>query len=52
VGCGVCKVIQSTHPGFQEGDFVWGLTGWEEYTITITSSSHSWIEFIGFASLA
>ncbi|KAJ6772495.1 PROSTAGLANDIN REDUCTASE [Salix koriyanagi] len=33
VGYGVCKVIQSTHPGFQEGDFVWGLTGWEEYTV-------------------
>ncbi|KAB5538610.1 hypothetical protein DKX38_016143 [Salix brachista] len=33
VGYGVCKVIQSTHPGFQEGDFVWGLTGWEEYSV-------------------
>ncbi|KAJ6432393.1 hypothetical protein OIU84_019604 [Salix udensis] len=33
VGYGVCKVIQSTHPDFQEGDFVWGLTGWEEYTV-------------------
>ncbi|XWS42992.1 hypothetical protein CRYUN_Cryun16bG0062000 [Craigia yunnanensis] len=33
VGYGVARVIQSTHPDFKEGDHVWGLTGWEEYTI-------------------
>ncbi|KAK6244382.1 hypothetical protein QUC31_010791 [Theobroma cacao] len=33
VGYGVSRVIQSTHPDFKEGDHVWGLTGWEEYTM-------------------
>ncbi|KAJ8762812.1 hypothetical protein K2173_022941 [Erythroxylum novogranatense] len=39
VGYGVAKVVQSKHPDFQEGDFVWGLTGWEEYTIIHNPSS-------------
>jgi NADPH-dependent curcumin reductase CurA len=26
-------VIASGHPDFKVGDFVWGPTGWEEYTI-------------------
>ncbi|XVF30217.1 hypothetical protein REPUB_Repub16aG0038600 [Reevesia pubescens] len=33
VGYGVARVIQSSHPDFKEGDHVWGLTGWEEYTM-------------------
>ncbi|XP_021289462.1 2-alkenal reductase (NADP(+)-dependent)-like [Herrania umbratica] len=33
VGYGVSRVIQSTHPDFKEGDHVWGITGWEEYTM-------------------
>ncbi|OMO50187.1 Alcohol dehydrogenase superfamily, zinc-type [Corchorus capsularis] len=33
VGYGVARVIESTHPDFKEGDHVWGLTGWEEYTL-------------------
>eukprot|EP00252_Welwitschia_mirabilis_P000577 TRINITY_DN10552_c0_g1_i1.p1 TRINITY_DN10552_c0_g1~~TRINITY_DN10552_c0_g1_i1.p1 ORF type:complete len:353 (-),score=67.15 TRINITY_DN10552_c0_g1_i1:97-1155(-) len=32
-GFGVAKVVLSNHPGFQEGDLVSGLTGWEEYTV-------------------
>uniref|UniRef100_A0A803NFG3 Oxidoreductase N-terminal domain-containing protein n=1 Tax=Cannabis sativa TaxID=3483 RepID=A0A803NFG3_CANSA len=32
-GYGVCKVLESGDPNFNEGDFVWGMTGWEEYTI-------------------
>ncbi|KAH9618137.1 hypothetical protein KSS87_016270 [Heliosperma pusillum] len=35
-GYGVSKVIESTHPNYKTGDLVWGLTGWEEYTL-ITS---------------
>uniref|UniRef100_A0A0D9W6Q3 Enoyl reductase (ER) domain-containing protein n=1 Tax=Leersia perrieri TaxID=77586 RepID=A0A0D9W6Q3_9ORYZ len=32
-GYGVCKVVDSSHPGFKAGDFVWGMTGWEEYSL-------------------
>nr|TKS16536.1 NADP-dependent oxidoreductase family protein [Populus alba] len=35
-GYGVGKVLDSRHPGFKEGDFVWGTVGWEEYSL-ITS---------------
>ncbi|CAL4994791.1 unnamed protein product [Urochloa decumbens] len=29
----VGKVIDSTHPEFKVGDHVWGMSGWEEYTL-------------------
>ncbi|KAL0917981.1 hypothetical protein M5K25_013095 [Dendrobium thyrsiflorum] len=32
-GYGVGKVVDSGHPNFQAGDLVWGITGWEEYTL-------------------
>ncbi|MCD7466188.1 hypothetical protein HAX54_002640 [Datura stramonium] len=32
-GFGVAKVITSTNPDYKEGDYVWGITGWEEYTM-------------------
>ncbi|KAK9058382.1 hypothetical protein SSX86_023223 [Deinandra increscens subsp. villosa] len=32
-GFGVAKVLDSGHPNFKKGDLVWGLTGWEEYSI-------------------
>ncbi|OWM84788.1 hypothetical protein CDL15_Pgr027575 [Punica granatum] len=32
-GYGVCKVIDSGHPKFKKGDLVWGMTGWEEYSL-------------------
>ncbi|KAJ6812036.1 2-alkenal reductase (NADP(+)-dependent)-like [Iris pallida] len=32
-GYGVAKVIDSGHPDFQAGDLVWGITGWEEYSL-------------------
>ncbi|CAK9181890.1 unnamed protein product [Ilex paraguariensis] len=35
-GYGVCKVVDSGHPDFKRGELVWGITGWEEYTL-ITS---------------
>jgi NADPH-dependent curcumin reductase CurA len=31
--CGVMKVVSSGHPDFKDGDLVWGVTGWEEYTL-------------------
>ncbi|XP_019174859.1 PREDICTED: 2-alkenal reductase (NADP(+)-dependent)-like [Ipomoea nil] len=33
VGYGVAKVVDSDNPNFKKGDLVWGMTGWEEYTI-------------------
>ncbi|KAK3220006.1 hypothetical protein Dsin_013976 [Dipteronia sinensis] len=35
-GFGVAKVLDSTHLSFKEGDFVWGTTGWEEYSVITT----------------
>lgn len=32
-GFGVSKVLDSGHPDWKEGDLVWGLTGWEEYSL-------------------
>ncbi|XP_059302495.1 NADPH-dependent oxidoreductase 2-alkenal reductase-like [Lycium ferocissimum] len=32
-GYGVAKVFKSTNPDYNEGDYVWGITGWEEYTM-------------------
>ncbi|XP_074581520.1 2-alkenal reductase (NADP(+)-dependent)-like [Curcuma longa] len=32
-GYGVAKVVDSTHPEFKAGDYVWGLTCWEEYSL-------------------
>ena len=29
----VGKVVDSTHPEFNAGDLVWGISGWEEYTL-------------------
>ncbi|XP_024008135.1 NADPH-dependent oxidoreductase 2-alkenal reductase isoform X3 [Eutrema salsugineum] len=41
VGLGVSKVIDSGHPDYKKGDLLWGLVGWEEYTvITLTPYSH------------
>uniref|UniRef100_A0A0A9DCQ8 Enoyl reductase (ER) domain-containing protein n=1 Tax=Arundo donax TaxID=35708 RepID=A0A0A9DCQ8_ARUDO len=33
VNYGVAKVVDSTHPEFTAGDLVWGMSGWEEYTL-------------------
>ncbi|XP_030937502.1 2-alkenal reductase (NADP(+)-dependent)-like [Quercus lobata] len=39
VGYRVAKVLESGHPDFKKGDFVWGVTKWEEYSlITMTES--------------
>lgn len=29
----MAKVLESGDPKFKEGDFVWGMTGWEEYSL-------------------
>ncbi|XP_077225130.1 2-alkenal reductase (NADP(+)-dependent)-like [Tasmannia lanceolata] len=33
IGYGVSKIIDSGHPDFKEGDLVWGLTRWEEFSL-------------------
>ncbi|KAF7142961.1 hypothetical protein RHSIM_Rhsim05G0187900 [Rhododendron simsii] len=33
MGYGVAKVMDSGHPNFKKGDLVWGITGWEEYSL-------------------
>ncbi|CAM8953625.1 hypothetical protein QQ045_017088 [Rhodiola kirilowii] len=33
VGYGVAKVLDSGHPNFNKDDLVWGMTGWEEYSL-------------------
>ncbi|CAN6344731.1 unnamed protein product [Urochloa humidicola] len=33
VGLGVSRVVGSGHPDFEVGDYVWGMTGWEEYSL-------------------
>ncbi|GLT45560.1 hypothetical protein SLA2020_193840 [Shorea laevis] len=30
---GVARVWDSGHPDFKKGDLVWGMTGWEEYSL-------------------
>uniref|UniRef100_A0A5B6YZ59 Putative 2-alkenal reductase (NADP(+)-dependent) n=1 Tax=Davidia involucrata TaxID=16924 RepID=A0A5B6YZ59_DAVIN len=32
-GYGVARVLDSGYPNFKKGDLVWGMTGWEEYSI-------------------
>lgn len=32
-GFGVGKVVESGYEELKKGDLVWGLTGWEEYTV-------------------
>ncbi|KAL6643464.1 hypothetical protein ACP70R_018230 [Stipagrostis hirtigluma subsp. patula] len=36
---GVGKVIDSTHPDYRAGDLVWGMSGWEEYTLVTEPAS-------------
>ncbi|XP_059277483.1 2-alkenal reductase (NADP(+)-dependent)-like [Lycium ferocissimum] len=38
-GLGVAKVLESVDSNFQKGDLVWGMTGWEEYSIVTDTQS-------------
>lgn len=38
-GFGVSKVLHSDHPNFKAGDYVWGTTGWEEYSLITSPES-------------
>ncbi|KAL0432863.1 UNVERIFIED_CONTAM: 2-alkenal reductase (NADP(+)-dependent) [Sesamum latifolium] len=37
MGYGVGRIVDSSHANFKKGELVWGITGWEEYTL-ITST--------------
>ncbi|XP_074576343.1 2-alkenal reductase (NADP(+)-dependent)-like [Curcuma longa] len=39
-GYGVAKVVDSTHPDFEVGDYLWGITFWEEYSLITPTNSH------------
>ncbi|KAG6471920.1 2-alkenal reductase (NADP(+)-dependent)-like [Zingiber officinale] len=45
VGYGVSKVIDSGNPDFKVGDLVWGITGWEEYTVVESPQGLSKIKY-------
>ncbi|PKA56235.1 NADP-dependent alkenal double bond reductase P2 [Apostasia shenzhenica] len=38
-GYGVCEVVNSNHPDFKKGDYLWGMTGWEEYSLITSTDS-------------
>nr|WBW02127.1 pulegone reductase [Schizonepeta tenuifolia] len=33
MGYGVAKVVDSSSPNFKKGDLIWGMTGWEDYSL-------------------
>ncbi|XP_073284257.1 2-alkenal reductase (NADP(+)-dependent)-like [Primulina huaijiensis] len=39
VGYGVSKVVDSSHPNYKKDDLVWGITGWEEYSLITAPNS-------------
>ncbi|XP_039133598.1 2-alkenal reductase (NADP(+)-dependent)-like [Dioscorea cayenensis subsp. rotundata] len=43
-GLGVSKVVYSGHTDFSVGDFVYGMTGWEEYSVITNPESFSKIK--------
>ncbi|KAK4489089.1 hypothetical protein RD792_004883 [Penstemon davidsonii] len=38
-GYGVSRVVDSSHRSFSKGDLIWGITGWEEYSLITDTSS-------------
>ncbi|KAH0731009.1 hypothetical protein KY290_002043 [Solanum tuberosum] len=38
IGLGVAKVIKSTDADFEEGDYIWGMTAWEKYTLILNTN--------------
>ncbi|RWW33745.1 hypothetical protein GW17_00001523 [Ensete ventricosum] len=45
-GFGVCKVVDSTNPNFCVGDYITGLTGWEEYSTIVRTEQVRKIEVL------
>lgn len=40
MGLGVAKVLDSGDEKFKKGDLIWGLTGWEEYSLITNAHAH------------
>ncbi|KAJ1283065.1 hypothetical protein BS78_03G099500 [Paspalum vaginatum] len=38
-GYGVARVVDSSDPRFAAGDLVWGITGWEDYSVVTPPAS-------------
>ncbi|KAK4708592.1 hypothetical protein R3W88_029517 [Solanum pinnatisectum] len=38
IGLGVAKVIKSADADFEEGDYIWGMTAWEDYTLILNTN--------------
>ncbi|KAM7486779.1 hypothetical protein LguiA_002788 [Lonicera macranthoides] len=38
-GYGVAKVVDSKHSDFKKGDLIWGIIGWEEYSLITNPES-------------
>ncbi|XP_004508692.1 2-alkenal reductase (NADP(+)-dependent)-like [Cicer arietinum] len=43
-GIGVSKVLESGDQNYKEGDLVWGITNWEEYSLVSAAQIHFKIE--------
>uniref|UniRef100_A0A1J3J1A1 2-alkenal reductase [NAD(P)(+)] n=1 Tax=Noccaea caerulescens TaxID=107243 RepID=A0A1J3J1A1_NOCCA len=39
-GYAVSRVIDSGHPDYTKGDLIWGIAGWEEYSVITPNPSH------------
>ncbi|XP_004251811.1 2-alkenal reductase (NADP(+)-dependent)-like [Solanum lycopersicum] len=38
-GYGVSKVVESSDSNYQKGDIIWGMSGWEEYSVVTTTET-------------
>ncbi|KAH0707875.1 hypothetical protein KY289_012951 [Solanum tuberosum] len=38
-GYGVSKVVESSDSNYKKGDLIWGMTGWEEYSVVTTTQT-------------
>ncbi|KAH0712250.1 hypothetical protein KY289_008209 [Solanum tuberosum] len=38
IGLGVAKVIKSADADFEEGNYIWGMTAWEVYTLILNTN--------------
>ncbi|GAA0184714.1 reductase [Lithospermum erythrorhizon] len=45
-GFGVSKTVDSGNPNFKKGDLVWGVTGWEEYSLLASTDFFFKIEHL------
>ncbi|XP_068636520.1 2-alkenal reductase (NADP(+)-dependent)-like isoform X2 [Aristolochia californica] len=44
-GFGVVQVVDSTHPDLEEGDLLWGITTWEEFSLLSGPFTHAFSLF-------